>query len=391
MAGAREGRGSVCDARREYEEAFRRLVGSAGARAFSRGRHALVMLLKALGVAPRDRVGVCGFTCVSAVAPVKLCGAKPVYLDVDEHGCIDPEHLARRPPGSFKAVILQHTWGVPGRLDELVRQCRRIGARVVEDCALALGSSWNGAPLGSFGDGAIYSFGWGKPYTTGWGGMLTVNDESLLRSVDAHVSRWALPERALPELSFECQRRVWAAFVKARREVLLDLGYPDLCRWGLIGSPVEHGRDFRLRRGYVRLAGERTCRAGLREVEAWPGLMRTRRENAGRIERRLTGMGLSPWPVPRDADVTLVAYPILTDERARVLAAARRRYLDVIGTFDSPVYPLRGGALRTVDYTPGSCHHAERLARHLVCIPTASTAMAHTLEHLGAIGIFPCE
>ncbi len=367
--------------RAEYEAAFRRLVGAAGARAFSRGRHGLVILLKALGVGPGDRVGVCGYTCVTVVAPVKLCGATPVYLDVDEHACIDPEVLAREAPGSLKVVILQHTLGIPGRLDELVRQCSRIGARIIEDCALALGCSWNGIPLGKFGDGAIYSFGWGKPYTTGWGGMLTVNSGALLRSVDAEISKWALPERCAGELSFEWQRRIYAAFVKARRDVLLNLIFPELCRLGLISNPREHGRDFRLRRGYVRLSGERTCLAGLRQIEAWRRNMETRRENTKRIEDRLRAAGVPLWPIPAEADTTLLAYPILTPRKTRVLAEARRRRLDISGGFDRPVYPLPGKDLAEVDYVSNNCPRAERLARHLVCIPTVSTAIEHTLRY----------
>jgi len=371
--------------RRDYEEAFRELVGAVGARAFSRGRHGLLVLLKALGVGKGDRVGVCGYTCLSVVEPVKLLGAVPVYLDVDEHACIDPKALARQAPGSLKAVILQHTFGVPGRLGELVSASRGIGARVIEDCAHALGCSWNGVPLGSFGDGAIYSFGWGKPYTTGWGGMLTVTSEALLARADEEIARWALPERSGPELLFDWQRRIYRGFVKARQDVLLDLGFAELRRCGVIRDSLGREGSWVLRRGYVRLAGERTCLAGLRELDAWPELKRKRRRNTRLVESFFSEAGLDLWPVPREADVTLLAYPALTTRKTEVLASARRRRLDLVGGPTSPVYPLRGPELANVGYDPGSCLHAEYLVRHLVYIPTASSALLRTAEAAGEI------
>ena len=112
--------------RREYEEVFCELVGAAGARAFGLGRQALVILLKALGVETGDRVGVCGYTCLSVAEAVKVCGATPIYLDVDKHLCIEPEEILRQEYGSLKIVILQHTFGIPGRLEALLSACDKI-------------------------------------------------------------------------------------------------------------------------------------------------------------------------------------------------------------------------------------------------------------------------
>jgi len=375
--------------RKQYEKAFQELVGTEGARALSRCRQGLFVLLKALSVESGDRVGVCGYTCLSVIEPVKYCGATPVYLDVDEYGCIDPARLAEQSKGSLKAVILQHTLGVPGQLDQLLSQCKRIGAGVIEDCAQAMGCCWRGAPLGTFGDGAAYSFGWGKSYTTGWGGMLTVNSRSLLRKVDACLEELALPERLLPELFIAWQRKVYKWFVKTGREAMLTHLYPQLRDSGIVGGALPHTGEFHLRPGYLRLAGERTCLAGLKQLEAWPRIQRKRRENTKRIEAFLGEVGLPLWPIPPDADVTLLCYPVLTAHKQKVLAIARRMRLDLSGGYDSPVYPLKGAELAAVDYEIGSCARAKELARTVVAIPTASSAMQHTLENAGAVLLSP--
>ena len=359
------------------------MVGTMGARAFGRGREALLVLLKALGVGEGHRVGVSGYTCLSVVEPVMLSGATPVYLDVDEHACIDPKALAAQRPGSLKAVILQHTFGVPGRLHELLAESSRIGARVVEDCAHALGSSWKGVPLGRFGDAAVYSSGWGKSYATAQGGMLTVNSRELLAKVDGEIARWALPTGCASE--FAGQRAIYRGFARARRELLWKTLHLELCKRGLINETFDLGGSGRLRRGYVRVAGERTSRAGLEQLRMWPRLVDARRSNTRWIRERLTEARLPLWPIPAEADVVLLGHPLWSPDKPALLAAARRRSLDINGWYESPVHPLALGDLSAVGYAAGSCPHAEELARHLVHVPTASPSVRPSLE--AAIGL----
>jgi len=211
--------------RKRYEDKFCQLVDAAGARAFGLGRHALVILLKTLDVHEGDKVGVCSFTCLSVIEAIKVCGATPVYLDVDEHLCIAPQEILRQEPGVLKVVILQHTFGNPGQLEQLLAACDRIGARVVEDCAHSLGCSWNDKQLGQWGEGAIYSFQWGKPYTTGQGGMLTVNSTQLLDRVDQQILESATATSVKSELILEFERHVYSILGKSRLEVCLRHNY----------------------------------------------------------------------------------------------------------------------------------------------------------------------
>jgi dTDP-4-amino-4,6-dideoxygalactose transaminase len=113
----------------------------------------LFILLKALDVNPGDKVGVCAFTCLAVVEAVKVCGAIPVYLDIDEHLCIDPQEILIQDAGSLKVVILQHTFGNPGRFEQLLAACNKIGAKIIEDCAHSLDCRWNNQKLGKWGEG----------------------------------------------------------------------------------------------------------------------------------------------------------------------------------------------------------------------------------------------
>ncbi len=367
---------------REYEEAFRRLVGAAGARAFGLGRHALVILLKALGVNKGDNVGVCGFTCLSVIEAVKVCGAIPVYLDVDEHFCIEPKEILRQEVGSLKVVILQHTFGIPGRLEELLSACSKIGAVIVEDCAHSLGCSWDSQPLGSFGKGAIYSSEWGKPYTTGQGGMLTVNSKELLDEVDRQIDNLASPAIVKSELILECQRQVYSFLNRLKLEKHLRYIIGQLRKVGIIKEAFEFENNFYLYQGYVRLLGKMTARAGLKQIENLPRLQELRRQNTELIEEHFSKAGLAHWPKPAKADVTMLRYPILVNQKSEILNQARKRKLDIAGWYISPVHPLQEDDLLKVDYRRGSCLRAEKMISQLVHLPTGPGLNMHHLEEM---------
>lgn len=372
--------------RKKYEAVFSEMAGATGARAFGLGRQAIVILLKALGVKDGDKIGVCSFTCLSVAEAVKVCGAIPVYLDVDEHLCIDPKEILRQEAGALKVVILQHTFGIPGRLGELLSACRKIGAKVIEDCAHSLGCSWKGVPLGKFGEGAIYSFQWGKPYSTGQGGMLTVNSQSIQEKVDSEIKKWALPMLLKTDIVLECQRRIYSIFSNSKLEGWLKYFYFKLRDVGLVKSgSFKLDCDFSFFRGYIRFAGEMTAKAGLKQLENWPKLKQIRQQNTEMIEEHLRRVGLGLWPKPDEADVTMLRYPVVTRHKSKVIEQARNQKLDISGWYMSPIHPLQGNNLAKVDYNCGSCPKAEDMIKRLVYLPTGSTLNKQSLEAMVSI------
>jgi perosamine synthetase len=368
--------------RRKYEEAFSRQVGAVGARAFGLGRQALVILLKALGVNAGDKIGICSFTCLSVAEAVKVCGAIPVYLDVDEHLCIAPQEILRHQAGSLKVVVLQHTFGIPGQLEQLLSACEEQGAAVIEDCAHSFGCCWRGKPLGKFGEGAIYSFQWGKPYTTGQGGMLTVNSRKLLDEVERQIEQCALPASTKSELILECQRRVYSVMGSSKLQNCLLYVYRKLRDMGFVKNSFELKSGFRFYQGYVRLAGEMTAKAGLKQLESWPKLNRLRRETVELIEGHFRRAGLPLWPRPVEADVTMLRYPLLTPYKSEILNHARKYRLDIAGWYISPIHPLQGADLAKVDYRVGSCQKAEHMISELVHLPTGLKLNGFCLDNM---------
>jgi dTDP-4-amino-4,6-dideoxygalactose transaminase len=149
------------------------------------GTAALSIALAALGAGPGQEVLVPGYMWVSVVSAVVRSGAIPVLVDVDETLGMNPADMERKITRKTSLAVVVHMSGAPGRLDEILAIAARHKLRVLGDCAQANGASYNGRPVGSFGDIALFSFQLNKNMTTGEGGMLVTDDEHLYKRIFA--------------------------------------------------------------------------------------------------------------------------------------------------------------------------------------------------------------
>lgn len=110
--------------------------------------------------------------------------------------------------------------------------------------------------------------------------------------------------------------------------------------------------------------------------------MQLRRDNTEMIEQHLKKAGLALWPKPDEADVTMLRYPVPTQEKSRIICQARKQKLDVLGWYESPVHPLKGDDLAKVNYLKGSCEKAENMIKQLLYLPTGPTMNRQNLEKM---------
>ncbi|RYZ08856.1 MAG: aminotransferase class I/II-fold pyridoxal phosphate-dependent enzyme [Myxococcales bacterium] len=156
-----------------FEAEFQTAVGLPSV-AVSSGTAALHLALRLVGVGPGDEVLCPTFTFVASVNPVTYLGARPVFLDSERASWnLDPnvlEHALRhRKP---RAVVVVHLFGQAADLDAIVTLCDRHGVPLIEDAAEALGATYRGRPVGTFGAATAFSFNGNKIITTTGGGML---------------------------------------------------------------------------------------------------------------------------------------------------------------------------------------------------------------------------
>lgn len=151
--------------------------------AVNSGRSAEYLILKALGISKYDEVIVQAFTCVAVPNSVLWLGAKPVYVDVDKSYNLDIDDLKKKVTNKTKAIIVQHTFGIPANIDEIKKFASKKNLYILEDCAHSLGAQHKGKLLGSFGDAAFFSFGRDKVISSVFGGMIVTKDERLYEKI----------------------------------------------------------------------------------------------------------------------------------------------------------------------------------------------------------------
>jgi dTDP-4-amino-4,6-dideoxygalactose transaminase len=162
-----------------FEHDLEAYTGAAHAAALSSGTAALHLALILLGVAPGDEVVCSSFTFSASANPILYLGATPVFVESEAQTWnMDPAALEaalhdRQAQGKLpKAVVLVHLYGMPSQMNEIMAICERFGVPLVEDAAEALGSSYQGRAMGTFGVMGILSFNGNKIITTSGGGAL---------------------------------------------------------------------------------------------------------------------------------------------------------------------------------------------------------------------------
>jgi perosamine synthetase len=167
-----------------FERAFASYIGVAHAIAVSNGTTALHAGLLAAGIGPGDEVIVPSFTFIATATSVSMCGARPVFADVDDRFfTLDPASAGALVTERTKAVMGVHLFGQPFDIPGLSDLCRDEGLLLLEDACQAHGSTFRGKRLGSFGELACFSFYATKNMTTGEGGMVTTDDPDLAARV----------------------------------------------------------------------------------------------------------------------------------------------------------------------------------------------------------------
>lgn len=167
-----------------FEDDLCKYTGSKYAAALSSGTSAIHLALILLGVEAGDEVLVSSFTFSATVNPIVYQGAIPILIDSEEETwnmspalleeAIKDRLLKGNKP---KAIITVHLYGMPAKIDEIMKVAEKYKISVIEDAAEALGSKYKGRKLGTFGRFGILSFNGNKIITTSGGGALISNSK----------------------------------------------------------------------------------------------------------------------------------------------------------------------------------------------------------------------
>lgn len=337
---------------------------------YYRGRVALYAQLKALGIGSGDEVLTQAFTCVAVPEGIMAAGAKPIWVDIETRGYnLDPNDLERKLTPQTRAIIVQHTYGIPADMDPIMAIAERRNVPVIEDCCHTLASTYDGKQVGSFGVGSFYSFEWGKPIVAGIGGAAVVNDLQLRERVAAHYAEYHTPP-AGNQIKLQLQ---YMAHRILYRPVLY---WP--VRWlfhtlGKLGAaesnynPIQEGQiaeDF-LFKMIPPLQARLEHKLG--ELEA---ISACSRQIVARYQQEICSDSILHPVIPAKGDAVFARYPLTVPDKATLLGAARRANVELAEWYTTPVHPLSGNELALVHYEPGSCPNAEQRCGEVVTLPT---------------------
>ncbi|MCL4692229.1 MAG: DegT/DnrJ/EryC1/StrS family aminotransferase [Candidatus Hydrogenedentes bacterium] len=174
-----------------FEREFATYCGRQFAIGVGSGTDALWLAMTALGVGPEDEVITIPTTFFATAEAISLCGAKPVFVDIDPYTyTMQPELLEDAIGPRTKAIVPVHMFGQPTDMDPVLEIAARHGLKVIEDACQAHGAEYKGRRAGSFGDAGCFSFYPGKNLGAyGEAGAVVVDDDALaqiLRTLRDH-------------------------------------------------------------------------------------------------------------------------------------------------------------------------------------------------------------
>jgi dTDP-4-amino-4,6-dideoxygalactose transaminase len=288
------------------------------------GTDALELSLRACGIKPGDEVLTTGYSFIAAAEAILAVGAIPKFVDIDPvNYALDPAALAARVTRRTTAIIPVHLFGHPCDLDAVGRVARRHKLAVIEDCAQAVGATFRGRPVGSFGDAAAFSFYPSKNLGGyGDGGIVVTNRPKLAE---------------------------WVRLLRAH------------------GSRVQYRHDLLGRNSRLDELQAAVLRVKLRRLRRWN---EARRRLAHRYREAFRRQGLYQVVLPQERPRCAHVYHLFcirTPRRDRVRAALARQ-----GIATQVAYPAtlpQQPALRSIVSRADRCPVAERVSREILALP----------------------
>jgi perosamine synthetase len=165
-----------------FENALAKCVGTKYAVMVSSGTAALHLAYIACGITENDEVIMPSLTYIATANTALYLRAKPIFADIESSTYnIDPKLIEKKIGPKTKAIVVVHWAGLPANIKEIKEIASKHNLIVIEDAAQALGATFQGKRVGSFGDAACFSFSTVKNITTGEGGAIVTDSEKIAK------------------------------------------------------------------------------------------------------------------------------------------------------------------------------------------------------------------
>jgi len=359
---------------------------------FYRGSVALYALLRAMEVGPGDEVILQVFTCPAVPSPIVRLKATPVYVDIDPGTFnMDPDKIEERITERTKAIIVQHTFGIPAEMDPILDLARRYNLRVIEDSCHAFGSRYNGQEVGTFGDAAFYSFGWYKPVVLGVGGAAVVNSPVLKQRVEELYGGFVAPPRQ-ELIALYVQYFAYALLLKPSLFWFMRNAYRKLSKQGLIAGTTRRKKEETARGGGTgtahsgKVAGKRMLpfqeKRLFRKLDDFARRTIPHQEwVVSQYEELVSQAGYELLKSNGRFEPVYYKYPLLADCNKDIVEKASQARVELSNMFVSPLYPPGWAAIwKSLGYQKGLCPISEDISDRIVALPIHAKVQAKDIE-----------
>jgi len=323
----------------EFEAAFARRHGLDAEATITAayGRMAFYYMLKALDLPPGSEIIFPSLTFWVVPELARVAGLSVVFADVDPKTFdMDPDSVERVISDRTRAIVPTHLYGLPCDMDRILAIAAKHDLIVLEDCAHALGASYKGKPVGTFGTGALFSFQTLKPLNCYGGGAALVSDRAVAARVRQIVEAlpWPSEKRVRDRLLLGRLQRIFikpwvfsiSLFPVLWVSALIDAN-PDVFLWEKIRSlhplPEQYSERFPNVQAAIGLEA-------LARLDEWTGQARY---NAEYVTRTLAGVpGIQPPAVPPDRTHVYYQYCVYGPdgpERDDLVVRCVRRGIDI--------------------------------------------------------------
>ena len=343
---------------------------------FNRGRDALYIALRALGVSSKDEVIIQAFTCIAVPAPILWLGATPRYVDIDPKSFnVDIDKLRNNINEFTRAIILQHTFGnlldvksVREIVDEAnIDRKEKEKIHIIEDCAHH--SLLSNREVLKYSDIGLFSFAQDKSISSTQGGLVVVKSPSFSKIFSILYD--AVPEQSEKEAKYNAEYVVKWAEIKSEyfKNIFgfyprLTIGKLKILLYRFLGKiKRQASQDLGSQRDIKRYSNHQASLL-LNQIPK----IRKYDEHREKITKIYDEVLKEDFVFQKHSKC-LLRYPVLLSNPAEVLVALSKEKIIGGRWYSSVVFPLSDNFER-VGYIKASCMKAELCAKYIINLPT---------------------
>jgi perosamine synthetase len=337
---------------------------------FCSGRASLFSLLKVFGIGDNHEVIIQAFTCVAVPDPIMWCGAKPVYIDIDETLNINPALIEKAITRKTKAIVVQHTFGVPAQLELITKIAHKHNIILIEDCSHSIGATYKGKKIGTFGDASFFSFGRDKVVSSVFGGAAYINPK--------FKTQKSMMQNEYEKLSYPSYLWIFQQLLHPIAfSIILPLYYSGIGKIVLVllqklhflSKPVDSSELIGKKPvGSIKKYPNALASLLLGQLDKLNIYNRHRKKIARYYDLNLKKNSKLKTPKIQ-TDSIYLRYPVYTKHAQEVIAHARRKGI-LLGNWYKHVIDPSGVQMDKIYYKYGQCPMAEKAAMTCINLPT---------------------